>query len=170
MLGLQQPGAADPLRDPSVVGRARAVATSADNDDVVNGIERRLKCTCGCSLDIFTCRTTDFSCIYSPELHQEVVGLCTAGSSPDEVIAAFVAKHGESILLAPPTEGFNLLGYLLPSALVVSVGGALGFLLLRRHRMRLVAVNPARPVGMAEPGPTAEEQARLDRALAELDG
>ena len=76
----------------------------------MKGIERKLKCTCGCNLDIFTCRTTDFTCQFSPALHKDVLQLRGEGKSPDEVIAAFVAKHGEQILMAPPAEGFNLVG------------------------------------------------------------
>ncbi len=45
----------------------------------IQAIEQRLACSCGCTLDVFTCRTTDFTCTYSPELHREVVALHQAG-------------------------------------------------------------------------------------------
>jgi cytochrome c-type biogenesis protein CcmH len=162
-------GAADPLRDPGSVGQLRAEANPLDNNETIKGIERRLKCTCGCNLDIFTCRTTDFTCTYSPELHKEVIALFQAGQSADQIVAAFVAKHGEQILLAPPAQGFNILGYILPTVAVTLGAATMGFILLRRHRLRLAA-QPAMPRGSAATSNlTPEQQAGLDRALKELD-
>lgn len=166
------PGAADPLRDPGSIGQLRAVTTPLDNAEDIKAIERRLKCTCGCNLDIFTCRTTDFTCTYSPALHKEIVDLYTSGKREEDIVAAFVAKYGESILLAPKAAGFNLLGYLLPSALVLVAGTILGLVLLRRHRDRLLAVVPQ--AGTA-PAPSAsldlspEQQAQLERAMGEIE-
>lgn len=164
-----KPGPADPLRDPESVGQLRAEANPLDNNETVKGIERRLKCTCGCNLDIFTCRTTDFTCTYSPELHKDVVALYQAGQTADQIVAAFVAKHGEQILLAPPARGFNILGYILPTVAVVLGAGTLGFVLVRRHRLRLEGqlVTPGR--APAKSSLTPEQQADLDRALKELD-
>ena len=46
------------LRDPMAAGRPRAPTEIADYDERIKSIEQRLACTCGCTLDIFTCRTT----------------------------------------------------------------------------------------------------------------
>lgn len=164
----QSKGAADPLMDPNAVGQLRAVASPLDNEEAIKAIELKLKCTCGCNLDIFTCRTTDFTCTYSPELHKEIVGLYTGGKTGDEIIAAFVAKYGEQVLLAPDAKGFNLVGYLAPSAAVLLAGGTLAFVLLRRHRARLLAAPAAAPAGKT--GSLSDDQrARLDQALGELE-
>ena len=164
----QTVGAADPLMDPAIAGQPRAVVTPLDNDETLKATERRLKCNCGCNLDIFTCRTTDFTCTYSPALHQEVVALFQAGKTPEEIVAAFVAKYGEQTLLAPTRQGFNLVGYLLPGSLVVAVAGALAFILLRRHRLRLLAAAPAvvRPVAG---GLSPDQEQQLARALGEVE-
>jgi cytochrome c-type biogenesis protein CcmH len=163
-------GAADPLRDPGVAGMPRAEVTPLDNDEAIKAVERRLKCTCGCNLDIFTCRTTDFTCTYSPLLHQEVLALHTAGKSGEEIIEAFVAKHGEAVLLKPVAQGFNVLGYLLPGSVVLVAAATVGFVLLRRHRRRLVAASPGvLPTTGSDTALTSEEQDRLARALAELE-
>jgi cytochrome c-type biogenesis protein CcmH len=162
-------GAADPLRDPGAAGMRRAVVTARDNDEVIKAIERRLKCTCGCNLDIFTCRTTDFTCTASPALHQEVLALDAAGQTPDQIVAAFATKHGEAVLLKPRVEGFNLLGYWLPATAVLLAAGLIGFILLRRHR-RGLAVAPAATSPYATATPlTAEQDARLARALSEIE-
>jgi len=173
-------GAGDPLFNPGAV-QQRAAATDADNDAVVQGLERRLKCTCPCNLDIYTCRTTDFTCTYSPALHLEVVELRRLGKSESEVVDAFVAKYGERILMAPEPTGFNLTGYLLPGTVLLVAGGLLAGVLLRRGRVLAGAGaasmtapdvgSDATPGSPADPAsPIAPEDAeRLRRALAEVE-
>jgi len=172
VLALRQASQADRLRDPSVAGNSRVPIGSLDNDEVIKGIEHKLKCTCGCNLDIFTCRTTDFSCQYSPALHKEVMDLRAAGKSPDEVIAAFVVKHGEQILMAPPAEGFNLAGYLVPGIVILSIGAAITAIILRRQAVRQSAspteLPPHGPTAHQSDGPTATDLDRLQRALTEV--
>lgn len=155
----------DPLYRPDLV-QQRAVATAADNDPVVKELEQKLKCTCGCNLDIYVCRTTDFTCQYSPALHKEVVDLRAAGKNPEEVVAAFVAKYGEQILMAPPAEGFNLAGYLVPGAVVLLAGSLIGLVLLRRARDAAPEPLPAHPAGLPAPNPADQETLR--RALADV--
>jgi cytochrome c-type biogenesis protein CcmH len=155
----------DPLYRPDLV-QQRAVATAADNDPVVKELEQKLKCTCGCNLDIYVCRTTDFTCQYSPALHQEVVELRAAGKNPEEVVAAFVAKYGEQILMAPPAEGFNLAGYLVPGAAVLVAGSLIGLVLLRRARDAAPEPRPA--LSANPPAPDSADQETLRRALAEV--
>ena len=50
------------LGDPTVAGRPRSPTTDADNDAAIQALEKRLRCGCGCTLDVYTCRTTDFTC------------------------------------------------------------------------------------------------------------
>ena len=166
----QEGGAADPLQRPDWVGGTRRVVGDLQNDPVVVGAERRLRCTCPCGLDIFTCRTTDFSCTYSPALHDEVVALVREGKRADEVVAAFVAKYGEQILLAPKAAGFGVVGYLLPSAAILGVGGLLAWVLVRRsQRMQVVAV-VSQPVPVATPRVTTPAaRDRVERALEDLE-
>jgi len=160
-----QADSADRLYDPSVV-QQRAVATAADNAPDLKALEHRLKCTCGCNLDIYTCRTTDFTCTYSPALHREVMALRQEGKTSEQVVAAFVAKYGEQILMAPKPEGFNLAGYLLPGALVAAAGTLLAVVLLRRGR-RAAPLSAVAPAGTAAQGDGDAE--RLRRALAEVE-
>ncbi len=160
--------AADPLFRPDLV-QQRAAATASDNDPVVKDLEHRLKCTCGCNLDIYTCRTTDFTCAYSPALHKEVLELRAAGRGPEDVVAAFVSKYGEQILMAPPPRGFNLAGYLVPGAAVALAGTALAVVLVRRsRRMTFVAAAASTPEAPVSASPSAEDRERLRRALSRV--
>ncbi len=169
------------LRDPAAAGRPRAPTEIADYDERIKAIEHRLACSCGCTLDIFTCRTTDFTCTYSPELHREVVALDRAGKTAQEILDAFVDKYGEKALMAPKPEGFNLWGYLLPGSAILLAGGALVAVLSRRRVVvaeaggvevadpRLSVQPPgagARPAGAPA---SPEEMERLRRALAEVE-
>lgn len=168
------------LREPGAAGRPRAPTEIADYDARIKAIEHRLACSCGCTLDIFTCRTTDFTCTYSPELHREVVGLDRAGKTAQEILDAFVAKYGEKALMAPKPEGFNLWGYLLPGSAILLAGGALVAFISRRRVAVAEATAAGAPpvrsdtsVPMAETAPAVnaspEEMERLRRALAEVE-
>jgi cytochrome c-type biogenesis protein CcmH len=142
------------------------VVGAGDNNETVKAIERRLRCTCGCGLDVFTCRTTDFTCTYSPALHREVVALVADSRTPDRVVEEFVTKYGESILMAPKARGFGIVGYALPGAALLAVGSLLAWVLMRRTRLAAV---PAAPRSDPPPATSAEDLARVEQALRELD-
>src|SRR4051812_42920027 len=75
--------------DPARAGRSMPPLTAADTDAGIQVIEKRLRCSCGCGLDIYTCRTTDFNCTYSPALHKDVLALAGEGKSAQQIIDAF---------------------------------------------------------------------------------
>jgi cytochrome c-type biogenesis protein CcmH len=156
------------LRDPAAVGRPRSPTDARDNDAEIQAIEHRLACNCGCTLDVFTCRTTDFSCTYSPALHREVLALRDSGKSAQQILDAFVAKYGEKALMAPKPSGLvNLTGYLLPGATIVAAGAALLWFVGRRK----TAVSSAAAIPPANfPAPASpQELERLRRALQEIE-
>jgi len=158
--------AADRLAEPWLVGRPQDEITAMDNDAGVIAIERRLHCTCGCTLDIYTCRTTDFTCTYSPALHKEIVGMVLAKKTPEEIVKAFVAREGEKMLMAPVASGFNVAGYVVPGLAMVSVGLALAAWLSRR-RVAVATAHGSDPTD--SPPPDSEALDRLKRALDEVD-
>ncbi|MES2304126.1 MAG: cytochrome c-type biogenesis protein CcmH [Gemmatimonadota bacterium] len=163
--------AADRLAEPWLAGRPQEAITAMDNDPTVLGIERRLHCTCGCTLDIYTCRTTDFTCTYSPALHKEIVAMVLAKQTPEQIVASFVAREGEKMLMAPVPTGFNLAGYLVPGLTVAAVGLALAAWLSRRRGETVLAAAKAdEALAMAPaPAPDADSLERLRRALDEVD-
>src|SRR6266699_91295 len=147
---------------PSRAGRTFEPVRAADNDAAIQAIEKQIYCTCGCKLDVYTCRTTDFTCGTSPAMHQHVVGLVERGMTGPQIIDQFVREHGVAILMAPPKRGFNLAGYFVPSVLIVAAGLVLTLVLRRWARTAAPERVPARPA----PAGTSEE---LERLRGELD-
>jgi len=157
----------DQVYDPNRAGRPREPTTAADNDAAIQAIEKKLKCSCGCGLDIYTCRTTDFTCTYSPALHKEVVKLAQQGNSDQQIIDAFVAQYGEAALMAPPRRGFNLAGYFVPSIALIVAALILVRVLRRWTREAQGVVSPApspeAPAPHASPAELKRLQDELDR-------
>lgn len=163
---LPDAGPTGTLADPDRAGRPLDPITARDNDAAIQAIEKRLQCTCGCGLDIYTCRTTDFSCTYSPGYHRQILSLAASGMSGDEIIAEFVKEHGESILMSPPKRGFALFGYFGPWVVVALAGAGL-VLLLRRWSRRTAAV--AAVEAPASPAPSADDVALVARELSRFE-
>src|SRR3954466_3289555 len=110
---------------------AQASMTAADRDD----LEHQLHCQCGCNLDVYTCRTTDFACSVSPAMHADVMGLVSGGHGAAEILAAFKAVYGEKVLMAPGKSGFNLVGYTMPFV-ALGAGAVVVSALLKRWKSR----------------------------------
>ena len=145
-----------------------APSMSADTRDA---LEHRLRCQCGCTLDVFTCRTTDFSCQVSPAMHRDIMSLVAGGYTENEIVDAFVNTYGERVLMAPPKVGFNVVGYALP-VIAVAIGAiALGVMLRRWRRLSRpeAGVAHAAPVALdaapVAPDATPDELARLEAAI-----
>lgn len=151
------------LFNPGSAGRSMQRTSESGNELAIQAIEQKLKCQCGCGLDVFTCRTTDFTCQTSPEMHRKVAGLYGAGLSGEGIVQQFVDQYGDQVLMAPPPEGFNLAGYLLPGILILLGAIALVFTFRRRRRKARARGTPEEAMG------SPEEMARLERALAELE-
>jgi len=154
------------LWDPSRAGAPLAPVTAADNADVIQAIEKRLRCTCGCNLDVYTCRTTDFTCTTSPAMHRHVMELASQGQTGQQIVDAFVRENGVAILMAPPKHGFNLAGYFTPAVLIL-VAGTLLVLALRRWSRAAPDAAP-QVAGGAGIDASPEELERLNRELRQL--
>ena len=142
-------------------------ATASMTDVERDAFEKTLKCQCSCILDVYTCRTTDFTCGVSPAMHRDVMRLIAGGHSADEIRAAFVEVYGEVALTEPVKQGFNWLGYLAPS-IVLATGAVILTFVLRRWSVQAAAnrAGAATPIANA-PNATDDEMARLARAVRE---
>lgn len=151
--------ASRPVRLPPKPG-SRVVVSAAERD----ALEHRIRCQCGCTLDVYTCRTTDFSCQVSPSMHRDVMGLVAGGYTAQEILDAFVGVYGERVLMAPPAAGFNLLGWVAPFA-VLGGGTVLVVSLLRRWRRQASVAPLAAPQTSRPTDATDDELARLEAAV-----
>jgi len=136
---------------------AQASMTDARRDD----LEHQIHCQCGCNLDIYTCRTTDFACSVSPAMHADVMGLVAGGHTAQDILAAFKAVYGEKVLMAPPKSGFNLIGYTMPFV-ALGAGAVIVASLLKRWKSRAqtIAAVDAHHIDATE-----GERAALDAAV-----
>jgi cytochrome c-type biogenesis protein CcmH len=137
-------------------------------DDERDALEHRIHCQCGCTLDIYTCRTTDFSCQVSPAMHRDVVELVRGGYSAQEIMDAFHDVYGERVLMSPTKSGFNLLAWFAPGTAVVIAAGVLVVLLRRWMTTSRMTVKdtPANTAAFAASvDATPDELARLDAAV-----
>lgn len=152
---------------------AKPGAAPSMTDVERDALEKRLKCQCTCTLDVYTCRTTDFTCPVSPAMHADVMRLVAGGYTADEILDAFVETYGEVALTAPKKEGFNWAGYFAPGV-ALATGGVVLTMMLRRWSREAQAGQAARAAttpasAVADPAADAspEELARLERALRE---
>ena len=121
--------------------------------------EERIKCNCGCGFDVHTCQF-QMQCGVSPSWTQRIMQSLEAGQSVEAIEAGFVADYGLTVLMAPPPEGFNLVGYFLPALAIVSVGLLLGL---------LVRGGPSRERVASGTEVSAADEERLRDALRKLD-
>lgn len=140
----------------------KAGVTVALSDDARDALEHRIHCQCGCTLDVYTCRTTDFTCPVSPQMHRDVMKLAAGGYTADEILATFRETYGDKVLMAPPRQGFNWAGYIAPFAAVGT--GTLILVALLKHWHK-----PEATVAAAHIDATSDELKRLEEAVRRDD-
>ena len=136
---------------------AQPSMTDAERDD----LEHQIHCQCGCNLDVYTCRTTDFACSVSPAMHADVLGLVAGGHTAPEILSAFRAVYGEKVLMAPLKSGFNLVGYTMPFV-ALGTGAVIVAALLKRWKSRTPPIAGIQPLHVDA---TEGELAALDAAV-----
>jgi cytochrome c-type biogenesis protein CcmH/NrfF len=123
-------------------------------------VESRLKCNCGCGLDVHSCQF-QMQCGTSPVWSARIRRDLEAGMSVEAIEASFVAEFGPTVLMSPPAEGFNLLGYLMPAIAIVTAGMMVG-LVIRGGAGRKQEVAPVQDL-------SDEQEARLAAELRRLE-
>jgi cytochrome c-type biogenesis protein CcmH len=155
-----------PMLDANEVYRAVTLPSKPGSqpsmtEDQRNDLEHQIHCQCGCNLDVYTCRTTDFSCSVSPAMHADVMGLVAGGHTAPEILAAFRSVYGEKVLMAPLRSGFNLVGYTMPFV-ALGTGAVVVAALIKRWKSRAPIVAAVRPDHVDA---TDGELAALDAAV-----
>lgn len=123
-------------------------------------LETALKCDCGCGLDVHSCQF-QMQCGTAPVWSVRIREALERGESVEAIQAGFVADFGTAVLMAPPREGFNLVGYFLPAVGIITMGMLVGLLI------RNGSAGRQRPVGVTRLD--ERDEARLRDALRKID-
>lgn len=147
---------------------AKANAQPTMTAEEISQFETKFACPCPCTLDVYTCRTTDFACGNSPAVHRDIQEMVKGGHSADEIMQAMVGVYGNNILMAPPKKGVNLIAWFLPFA-ALGTGAVLLNSMLHKWRKNseaaTVPVTNDVASRLTDSGATPDELARLRAAL-----
>jgi cytochrome c-type biogenesis protein CcmH len=138
----------------------------------LNSLSHHLMCQCGCAQLLGECDH-----VGCPDRDKELTELSSAvdsGLSDQQILDAFAAKYGATVLAAPPTRGFDLVAWIAPFA--VFAAALLGTILLIRRWGGLGGKTQAAVAGGSAAGNSAEmgppeiataERERLERIRRE---
>ncbi len=141
----------------------------------VHDIAAELRCVVCQALSV-----ADSTSTTAQQMRAIILDQVRAGKSRDEILAYFVSRYGEWVLLAPPRRGFNLLAWWLPFAGIAV--GTLAVVLAARRWVANGRKLGGAPAPSAEPGatsplparepaggpPSSKDRARLADELARL--
>jgi cytochrome c-type biogenesis protein CcmH len=94
-------------------------------------VSEGLTCQCGCGLTVANCNHPN--CEFSVPVRDQIGTMLGRGMSGPQVIAFFRAEYGEKILSAPTAQGFNLLAWIMPFAVILAGGVLVAFTVGRSH-------------------------------------
>jgi cytochrome c-type biogenesis protein CcmH len=139
---------------------------ATDASSRFNDLGHRLMCTCGCSQLLGECNHV--GCPESGREREELKAAIAAGKTDQQILDGFAAKYGATMLAAPTMQGFNLVAWIAPFAVLAA--GFLGtFLLVRRWSVGKTQL----PVGASfDSGLDPAERERRERIRREtgMDG
>ena len=79
----------------------------------VKRVGMKLACLCGgCNNSVGDCPM--IGCHYCEPARTKIATMQKAGSEDKAIVDAFVSEQGLKALVAPPTEGFSLVGWVMP--------------------------------------------------------
>jgi cytochrome c-type biogenesis protein CcmH len=127
----------------------------------IRRVGSKLACLCGsCKNSVGDCAM--LACHYSKPARERIKAMQAEGKSDQAIVDAFVKDEGIRALVTPPAEGFNLLAWVMPFAMI-GMGLAAIWWFIRR---------------MSKPSAAPEMDARvleryqdaIDKDLSKLDG
>lgn len=100
----------------------------------LRAIGEKLKCQCSCSYTVGSCNM--LNCHFREEINEQLQADMSAGISEPAMLAKLKEKYGTHILAAPPAEGFNLVGWIMPFVALVVGLIVIRFVLARWRKPR----------------------------------
>lgn len=117
----------------AVVFTTAAADPTAAKASRFDKLGHRIICSCGCNQILLECNHV--GCPNSDGMRHELMAGVQRDDSDKTIFSAFVEKYGPTSLAAPPLEGFNIVGWVMPFAmLILGIGGTA--LLIRKWRLR----------------------------------
>lgn len=128
----------------------------------IRRVGMKLACLCGsCKNSVGDCPM--LACHYAMPAREKIRDLQAQGKSDQQIIDQFVADEGLRALVVPPAEGFNLLAWLMPFAML-GIGLAAIWWFIKRY------AKPAPASPDLDPALLERYQASIDKDLSKLDG
>jgi cytochrome c-type biogenesis protein CcmH len=133
----------------------------------LNTLSHHLMCQCGCAQLLGEC--DHVGCPDRDKELSELSAAIASGLGDQQILDAFAAKYGMTVLAAPPTKGFDLVAWIAPFA--VFAAALLGTILLIRRwgglgrKTQTAGAGEAAALDSAEMGPA--EQERMERIRRE---
>lgn len=95
-----------------------------------NNLSHRMTCPCGCTELLGECNHV--GCPDSGPMTEELTAsINTTGKTDQQILDAFAAKYGATVLAAPTTKGFDLVAWIAPFA--VFLAAMLGTVLVAKQ-------------------------------------
>jgi Uncharacterized protein involved in biosynthesis of c-type cytochromes len=129
----------------------------------VRRIGKKLGCQCGCQSSLTECNM--LQCHFADPARAELLRMVDSGQSEAGILKAFVDRYGKAILREPPTEGFFLIGWVMP--FVATAAGAVFLWWFVRRKLRPEAA--AAPAAELSSEAYARYRDRIEKDLAKLD-
>jgi cytochrome c-type biogenesis protein CcmH/NrfF len=130
-------------------------------DPEVRRIGEQLRCMCGsCNYTLTSCNM--LSCSGASSGRAKLLALVRQGLTEEQIKAEFVKQYGTVVLTKPPSEGFFLLGWIMPFAAIIA-GLLLVWWVIRRF------LQPAAAAPGVDEATLARYQERIEKELERID-
>jgi len=127
-------------------------------------VGERLACKCGsCNNTVGNCPMLE--CHYASPAREKISAMQKAGKTDDAIVDNFVQESGLSALASPPTQGFNLLGWVMPFIALAIGLIAVTIYLKRFHPKRA----PQAATPEIDPEMLARYRERIDKEVSKLE-
>ena len=130
-------------------------------DPRVRELGEQLRCMCGaCNYTVTSCNM--MSCSGAEYGRAKLKALVDQGLTDEQIKAEFVKEFGTVVLTKPPTEGFSLVGWVMPFVAIV-----LGLLVIGWFMKRYTGAKT--PVPAVDPEVLERYKDRIEKDLANID-
>lgn len=118
----------------AVVVVASVALLGAGTDARFNKLGHKLMCPCGCAEVLLECNHV--GCSYSDGMRSELAAAVQSGGSDDSILQQFAEKYGTTVLAAPTKQGFDIVAWIMPGAVLLA-GLCLTAVLIRKWKYRV---------------------------------